>query len=412
MRTLLFAYACEPGGGSEPGAGWGWATMLATLGPVTVITRAANERAINDGLRAIPSDRQPDFVFVDLPARWRFWKKGQRGVRLYYVLWLLAALRAGKRLLLHSEFDVVWHVTLANAWLGTTACMMPKEIPFIFGPVGAGASAPRRLMPLLGSKGRAYERMRAVMRASGRVVNPLARLAWRRARLILVQNPETRDWLPARYRGKASVLPHVVMYDRGQSAASRVEPGSAEDRVAVFAGRLLPWKGVALAIHALQQAPAWRLVICGAGSDEDRLKQMAGELGLASRVEFRGWLDPSEVQRQMHQAPVFMFPSLHDEAGWVVVEALEAQMAVLLLDCGGPPVLLPEGAGVKVDPDQPIERVIIDLAAGLERCAELRQHPDFAAHCREWVARFEPANRVREVERLLVDAGISPALKV
>jgi hypothetical protein len=39
LRILAFAYACEPGPGSEPGAGWAWSRMLARLGETWVITR-------------------------------------------------------------------------------------------------------------------------------------------------------------------------------------------------------------------------------------------------------------------------------------------------------------------------------------------------------------------------------------
>ena len=38
MRILAFAYACEPAQGSEPGAGWAWARMLAHQGETWVIT--------------------------------------------------------------------------------------------------------------------------------------------------------------------------------------------------------------------------------------------------------------------------------------------------------------------------------------------------------------------------------------
>jgi NAD(P)-dependent dehydrogenase (short-subunit alcohol dehydrogenase family) len=39
LRIFPFAYACEPGQGSEPGAGWAWSRMLARLGRDVVITR-------------------------------------------------------------------------------------------------------------------------------------------------------------------------------------------------------------------------------------------------------------------------------------------------------------------------------------------------------------------------------------
>ena len=47
IRILAFAYACEPARGSEPGAGWAWARMLARLGETWVITRRDYQDAID-----------------------------------------------------------------------------------------------------------------------------------------------------------------------------------------------------------------------------------------------------------------------------------------------------------------------------------------------------------------------------
>ena len=66
-RILLSAYACEPGRGSEPGVGWGWATELAELGhEVWVLTRADNRMTI---ARNPPVDPlNPRFIYYDLPS--------------------------------------------------------------------------------------------------------------------------------------------------------------------------------------------------------------------------------------------------------------------------------------------------------------------------------------------------------
>jgi glycosyltransferase involved in cell wall biosynthesis len=331
VRILAFAYACEPGRGSEPAAGWRWAQMLAQLGETWVITRANNRAAIETELRTRPV-RNLRFVYVDLPPSLRRWKRGQRGVRLYYVLWQRAALREARRLSLRQPFDLAWHLTLANGWIGSAACFL--DMPFVYGPVGGGVGPPWRLASSLGAKGAVYELLRAAARVSGRYFNPLARASWRRASLILVQNEETRRWLPCRHQSKAEVFPNVIL-ERLPSA-----PSHAISRVMLFAGRLLPLKGVALAIRALEGLPGWRLIVCGDGPDAGRLRQLASDRGLEDRVEFRGWVERTEVLRTMREeASVFVFPSLHDEAGWVVAEAMASGLPVVCLDVGGPPTL-------------------------------------------------------------------------
>src|SRR5919106_4757910 len=92
FHILAIAYACDPSQGSEPGAGWMWSRLLSRLGRTTVITRKNNREPIEVALSSTPEAPLLDFVYVDLPAWARFWKRGKRGTRVYYLLWQFAAL--------------------------------------------------------------------------------------------------------------------------------------------------------------------------------------------------------------------------------------------------------------------------------------------------------------------------------
>ena len=218
-RILMFAYACEPDKGSEPAAGWIWSCMAAHLGETVVLTRMNNREAIVRAVSCLPPHERPQFVYVDPPAWIRRWKQGQRGVRTYYLLWYVTALREARRLNRKQRFDLVWHVTLANAWLGSLAPFVGP--PVVYGPVGGGIGMQWSLCPAIGVRGTGYELLRGAARAFGRYLNPLSRLAWRRATLILVQNAETRDWLPRRSRHKTVVFPNVVLAEQAGGSASR-----------------------------------------------------------------------------------------------------------------------------------------------------------------------------------------------
>jgi glycosyltransferase involved in cell wall biosynthesis len=336
MRIAVFAYACEPKEGSEPGVGWMWARMLATLGDVWVVTRANNREAIEAGVADLPERDRLHFVYVDLPAWARFWKRGSRGLRLYYLLWQVAAYSELRRLRdQEGSFDIAWHVTLATVWLGSLAALISRT--FVYGPVGGGVNPPRQLLSSLGFKGIAYEVARVLVRSIGRFANPLARLAWRRADLILVQNPEAKRSIPKRHRGKCVVFPNVVL----EEAPALSQRGPRDSKTALFAARLLPWKGGVLAIRAIAEAPGWRLIVCGRGPDETRLRRIADQCGVSEMVEFRGWL-PREELLQLMRSDVqsFLLPSLHDEAGWAVVESMSSGCPVVGLQVGGPAVLL------------------------------------------------------------------------
>ncbi|MDC0590234.1 hypothetical protein OAP17_10900, partial [Porticoccaceae bacterium] len=90
MNILLGAYACEPNVGSEPEVGWQMANEIARAMPndtVYVITKANNKDAIEE--QRYPSNLK--FYYYAVPKLLSFWKKGGRGIRTYYYLWMLGA---------------------------------------------------------------------------------------------------------------------------------------------------------------------------------------------------------------------------------------------------------------------------------------------------------------------------------
>jgi glycosyltransferase involved in cell wall biosynthesis len=343
MRILAFAYACEPDRGSEPGAGWAWARMLARLGETWVITRRDYQESIEAALGSVPERDNLRFVYVEIPERYRLWQRDLRGLRVYYLLWQIAALKRARRLRRPIRFDVVWHLTWANAWYGSLASLAGR--PFVYGPVGGCVGPPLRLLPQLGLSGASYEVARALVRGTARYLNPLARISWYRADLILAQNAETRDWFPANHQPKVRLFPNAVIREEQIRMATSKARGSSPS--AIYAGRLEPWKGVFLCLHALRLLPGWTLTICGSGNDEQRLRRLARRLRVEDRVEWVGWLPQEQLLDRMAEADVFLFPSLREEAGAVIAEARAVGLSVVCLARGGPPLLVgPEGTCV------------------------------------------------------------------
>jgi glycosyltransferase involved in cell wall biosynthesis len=390
MRILLSAYACEPNRGSEPGVGWNWAREIARHHDVWVITRANNRRVIEAELSRIPP-RPIHFIYVDLPSWARFWKRGPRGARLYYYLWQFAALKRARTLHNDFHFDFAHHVTFATAYVGALICLLP--IPFVWGPVGGCSRVPWRLARIGGTRGLAYEALRACRRGLGRFADPFVRLTWRRARMILVQNPETLGWLPRRHRSKALVWPGAG-FEPEATVAPTVDDPSSELTV-VIAGRLIHLKGVALALRAAASMPRapLHLVIAGDGPERQRLQRLASRLGIEAQVEFRGWVRFDELLRLFAAADVLMFPSLHDEAPLVVIEAMAYGAVPVVLDVGGPPVLVGD-AGIIVKPSN-IEATTAELAEALVRLSEPSTRARFRARALKRAAEFRWERRIR-----------------
>jgi len=392
MRILAFAYACEPARGSEPGAGWAWARMLARLGETWVITRRDYRQSIEAALTSVPERDNLRFVYVELPEKLRSWQRDLRGLRLYYGLWQVAALREALRLRRATHFDVVWHLTWATASYGSLAALAGR--PFVYGPVGGCVGTVWHLLPHLGWRGASYEIARVAVQVFMRYLNPVARASWRRADLILAQNPETRDWFPRTCLPKTRLFPNAVI--REELAEAVVAPDHLGPPTALFAGRLEPWKGVFLCLHALTLLPDWKLVICGAGNDESRMRRLARRLGVERRVEWMGWLQQEQVVRQMAHADVFLFPSLREEAGAVIAEARAAGLPIVCLSRGGPP-LIAGSAGTSVSVSGGVRAISRRLANASSMAVERRRGGEAEASNVEDLSLENRAEALREL---------------
>ena len=367
LKVLLSAYACEPGEGSEPGVGWNAAVHLAQHHDVWVLTRANNRVAIERELEKNPIPNL-HFVYHDLPSWARFWKRGQRGVQLYYYLWQLTAIPLVRKLHRKIGFDVAHHVTFVKYW-SPSALAFLDDVPFVWGPVGGGESAPLAFWPTFGIRGIVYETLRSFARFMGEL-DPLVRYTARKAKVALATTEETARRLRKLRAKEVRVLSEAALSDSELEKLGALPPPPEHPVRFLSLGRLLHWKGFHLGIEAfaksrLQDAEYW---IVGDGPERRRLEALAMRLGVGDRVRFFGRLPRDQVLDLLGQVHVLVHPSLHDSGGWVSLEAMAAGRPVLALDLGGPAVQVADSTGIKEPAENP-EQVIADMASAMRRLA-------------------------------------------
>jgi glycosyltransferase involved in cell wall biosynthesis len=369
MKVLLSAYACEPGKGSEPGIGWNWVRQIARFAEVWVITRSNNREAIEKALAEEPLPNV-HWVYFDLPRWARFWKKGQRGVHLYYYLWQLGIYFLVRRLHRQVGFDLIHHVTFGNYWLPSFLALL--HVPFIWGPVGGGESAPRAFYRTLSRRGKIYEFLRDIARWIGEH-DPFTRLTARKAVIALATTNETTKRLTSLGARKVEVLSHVALPSAEIVELSSLPPHLSSPFRLISLGRLLHWKGFDLGFRAfarlVQEFPDSEYWIVGDGPERKNLEQLARKLGIIDKVRFWGALPRSEALKKLAECDVLVHPSLHDSGGWVCVEAMAAGRPVICLDLGGPALQVTEETGFKIPAYAP-EQVIEDMAKAMKRFAQ------------------------------------------
>jgi glycosyltransferase involved in cell wall biosynthesis len=134
---------------------------------------------------------------------------------------------------------------------------------------------------------------------------------WRRADGYATITTGLADELRDRFgpRPATAVVPDGA---RLRDARPWAFPSGGAVPVVGYAGHLYPWKGVDLLIDALAELPGVRGIVVGghpAEPDAARLRERAGRLGVASRVEFAGMVAPHEVTSRLEGADVLVLPN-------------------------------------------------------------------------------------------------------
>jgi glycosyltransferase involved in cell wall biosynthesis len=133
---------------------------------------------------------------------------------------------------------------------------------------------------------------------------------------------------------------HVIPYPAALEPREGAQPRGGGG--VLFVGRLVRRKGVDGLIRAAAAARRpYRVTIVGFGPEEAALRALAGELGVAARVEFTGRVDDAELAHRYAAADVFALPATLDERGdteglgVVLLEALAHGVPVVAADLGG-----------------------------------------------------------------------------
>ena len=375
MRILIVAFSCAPNAGSEPGVAWNWLKSLAAKShELTVLTPTSKRERIAAAAVQSAALNRISFRYIGNPQHEMLARKWRFLLQLYYVYWQWRARRVALRIALEEPFDVVHAITIGGvrfpAFLGGIAQQ------FILGPIGGGETAPTRLTDAMDLRVALVERLRHAANWINRC-DPFMRATFKAADVVLVNSAESTMAIPRRYRSKCVVRLQIGVDEReiAPGPLAREDAQGRPFRI-LYAGRHIPWKGMEFGFRAfaqlLQSCPNASLSLTGGGPAEIRWQALAAELGVADRVAWLGWGKYEDMPRVYRGHHALLFPSLHEAAGMVVVEAFAAGLPVICFNLGGPGVLVDDRVGRAVDVsaasyDEAVDR----LSAALQSVAAL-----------------------------------------
>ena len=368
MKILLSAYACEPWRGSEPDVGFQTMLTLAAEHEVWVVTRSNNLASLRSYLETDDRSANVTLVGIDLDrAALRLKRWGVAGQLWYYDRWQKLAGSRSVELSKQVDFDIAYHITFAAYWMRAGIAVV--DLPLILVPIGGGVDPPLSLVTELGWRGMLEDLIRVLGRRLVALL-PAVRLGPRRASLIFVNNAQTRARVEHLTQAPVKILPNPTAVKVPGDLGPR-EP----NRQIFFVARLVAWKGAALAIRAMRyvRTPGAQLVLNGEGPDRPRLERLIQRWGLTDKVRLEGQVEREILLRRLGSAGVLVHPSLHEEGGNAVAEALAMEVPVVCLNWGGPAVtttLFPSIPSVAVEVSSP-ERTARAMAEALDSMLNL-----------------------------------------
>jgi glycosyltransferase involved in cell wall biosynthesis len=174
---------------------------------------------------------------------------------------------------------------------------------------------------------------------------------------IIAPTPSIRDLILSEYPldVPVSVVPSPVdlnQYDELNPGRVRTMLGLEEEELLLYVGRLSKEKGLDLILRAfvriIAERPSVRLLLLGEGPYKRALESKTRRLGLSERIIVGGVILHEEVPNYVSAADLFVFSSLTDTQGLVLLEAMTAGTPVVAVEAPGSADVLSEGGGLLV----------------------------------------------------------------
>ena len=237
----------------------------------------------------------------------------------------------------------------------------------------------------------------------GKVATCLRILLYPRARAVVVQTAGVAEWARHIVGSEAVyVIPNPVAEQfLGTWNANPKESGHS----VVAMGRMGREKGFDLLLKAFarcaERHPEWSLRLVGEGTERERLRTLADELGIERKVK----LCPvtKEPEKALRESDLFVLPSRYEGFPNVLLEAMASGLPVISFDCpSGPREIIRDGIDGILVPAEDIEA----LASAMERLMETEEERRrLAVRAIEVRERFE-ISRVMGMWRSVLDEAV------
>ena len=315
-----------------------------------------------------------ELVITDVPD-YLNWFRERHSVfhHMYYILWQHWAWLWVKKS--GIPFDVIHHVTM-NDYRIPTEMYKQKEAKVIWGPVGGAQTTPRELKRYERNHLSAFFRECVNKSCSW---NPIYRKRIRSYEAIYCINRETQEQLENITKSNIELIPELAIREEFKN----IPIHRKENQILklVFVGRIIEKKGLSFLIDALELLPTelqWKLLVFGDGKDRQNIEKQIRKSNIGEHIKLMGSRCLQQISEAYQQADIFVFPSLRETSGNVLLEAMAYAIPIIAFDKSFCTQLKKEKCGIFIDTAQPLERIkadwvkaIMDLGRSVKKREQL-----------------------------------------
>lgn len=340
-KIIISAFACDPENGSEPYVGWNWVKMLSESFDVHVITREYNREMIEKD----PLSHRVKFHYYDIPFAkdkshyWRF-------IKPYYVLWQFLSYLKVKNIHSKENFKLAHHITYNNLDVPGFLWLL-KNAKFVWGPVGGGQLPPTELKKVYGKhwwKQTFRKRLKQFAR-----FNPIVRTALSRSSCVLFANNETKARL--NYHGRHIIMLETAIVPSTEDTIIKKSEINAPPSI-VWIGRVEERKALILALQSLEglnENHDYVFNVVGEGPLLEDMQSYVLNSKIKDKVVFHGNVKHCDVKGFLSNAKLFLFTSVQDTSGNVVLEAMNEGVPIIALNHQGVKTIVTPKCGALID---------------------------------------------------------------
>jgi len=356
MKILILAETCNPVWASLPGFSYSLADSIAHNVDVVLVTHIRNKADISK----INTHNFKEIIYIDneyiASPLYKFSLLLKRigiggfmtSMALKYpsnIAFEYETYKMLKKRFNNKEFDFIHRISPVSPTVSSPIAKW-TNIPFIYGPINGALAWPKQYKEQIKKERELLVHIRNFYKFL-----PYYKSSFTHATKILAAFKHVEKDIPATEHHK------IIRFNELGVDTELYKPNPKKSTTQtqckfLFVGRLVPYKSAHVVISAFIESQELRnkhlLNIVGDGPERETLQKLIDDNQLSHCIKILGWKTQIEVAQYMSDSDVFVFPTIREVGGNVILESMSAGLPSIVPNYGGPSELIDENTGIKI----------------------------------------------------------------